>query len=80
MPDPEEVFNKKGELISIDWSEVEAFRMDKINEFHARVKEAAAANKMMAGEVEQQDWQKLMPEPNEEALSSSFDEETDLPF
>lgn len=79
MPDPEEVFNKKGELISIDWSEVEAFRMDKINEFHARVREAAAANKMMAGEVEQT-WQKLMPEPNEEALSSSFDEDDDLPF
>lgn len=80
MPDPEEVFNKKGELISIDWSEVEAFRMDKINEFHARVKEAAAANKMMAGEVDQQDWQKLMPEPNEEAPSSSFIEDDDLPF
>lgn len=79
MPDPEEVFNKKGELISIDWSEVEAFRMDKINEFHARVREAAAANKMMAGEVEQT-WQKLMPEPNEEAQSSSFAEDDDLPF
>ncbi|NBP67665.1 MAG: hypothetical protein EBR30_07470 [Cytophagia bacterium] len=79
MPEPEEVFNKKGELISIDWSEVEAFRMDKINEFHARVQEAAAANKMMAGEVEQT-WQKLMPEPNEEASSSSFDEDDDLPF
>ena len=34
----------------------------------------------MAGEVEQQDWQKLMPEPNEEALSSSFGEDDDLPF
>jgi hypothetical protein len=82
MPDPEEVFNKKGELISIDWSEVEAFRMDKINEFHARVKEAAAANKMMAGEVEQQDWQKLMPEtyPQEPQESAPTFEDDDLPF
>lgn len=32
MPDPEEVYNKKGELVSVDWSEVETFRMDKVNE------------------------------------------------
>ena len=80
MPEPEEVFNKKGELVSIDWSEVEAFRMDKVNEFHARVKEVAGANRMMAGDSQKQDWQKVMPEANEEAFSSSVDESDDLPF
>ena len=79
MPEPEEVFNKKGELVSIDWSEVEAFRIDKVNEFHARVKEVAHANKMMAGDT-QQDWEKLMPEANEEPSSSPFVEDDDLPF
>ena len=78
MPEPEEVFNKKGELISIDWSEVETFRMDKVNEFHARVKEVAHANNMMASE--KPEWEKLMPEPNEEASSSSDVEDDDLPF
>ena len=53
MPDPEEVFNKKGELVSIDWSEVETFRMNKVNEFSAKVKEAASFNNMMASEVVQ---------------------------
>lgn len=53
MPDPEEVFNKKGELVSVDWSEVEAFRMDKVNEFSAKVREAASFNNMMASEVVQ---------------------------
>lgn len=80
MPEPEEVFNKKGELVSIDWSEVEAFRMDKVNEFHARVKEVAGANRMMGGDSEKPDWQKVMPEANEEAFSSSVDENDDLPF
>lgn len=78
MPEPEEVFNKKGELISIDWSEVEAFRMDKINEFHARVQEVAHANRMLG--AEKPEWEKLMPEPNEEASSSSDVEDDDLPF
>jgi len=53
MPDPEEVFNKKGELVSVDWSEVETFRMNKVNEFSAKVKEAASFNNMMASEVVQ---------------------------
>lgn len=68
MPEPEEVFNKKGELISIDWSEVEAFRMDKINELNARVKEVAHANKLVA-------------EPELMEDTSSFEvEDDDLPF
>jgi hypothetical protein len=25
--------NKKGEVISVDWSEVEAYRVDRVNEF-----------------------------------------------
>ena len=56
MPEPEELHNKKGELISIDWSEVETFRMDKVNEFHARVKEIAHANQLIAGsEIEEKE-------------------------
>lgn len=49
MPDPEEVFNKKGELVSVDWSEVEAFRLDKVNELAARVSESKEFNNMVAG-------------------------------
>lgn len=33
VPAPEELKNKKGEVISTDWSEVEAYRVDKVNEF-----------------------------------------------
>lgn len=33
VPAPEELKNKKGEVISVDWSEVEAYRIDKVNEF-----------------------------------------------
>ena len=33
VPAPEELKNKKGEIISVDWSEVEAYRVDKVNEF-----------------------------------------------
>ena len=33
VPAPEELKNKKGEVISVDWSEVEAYRVDKVNEF-----------------------------------------------
>lgn len=71
MPEPEEVFNKKGELISLDWSEVEAFRMDKINEFHSRIKEVAHANKLLAGDSSE-------TEVKEEEVVS-FDSD-DLPF
>jgi hypothetical protein len=70
MPEPEEVFNKKGELVSVDWSEVEAFRMDKINEFHARVQEVAHANKFLAVDE---------PQVTEEPSSSEV-EDDDLPF
>jgi hypothetical protein len=69
MPDPEEVFNKKGELVSIDWSEVETFRMNKVNEFSAKVKEAASFNNMMASEVVQDSSDDLTPL-----------EDDDLPF
>ena len=33
VPSPEELKNKKGEVISVDLSEVEAYRVDKVNEF-----------------------------------------------
>lgn len=39
VPKPEEVFNKKGELVATDWSEVETYRMDKVNELAQRVNE-----------------------------------------
>jgi hypothetical protein len=35
VPSPEELKNKKGEVISVDWSEVEAYRVDRVNEFSA---------------------------------------------
>ena len=69
MPDPEEVFNKKGELVSIDWSEVETFRMNKVNEFSAKVREAASFNNMMTSEVVQDSSDDLTPL-----------EDDDLPF
>lgn len=78
MPDPEEVFNKKGELVSIDWSEVETFRMDKVNEFHAHVKEIAHANSLMA--QESPDWQKALPPIEESEPQMSNLEDDDLPF
>ena len=69
MPDPEEVFDKKGELVSIDWSEVETFRMNKVNEFSAKVREAASFNNMMASEVVEDSSEDLTPL-----------EDDDLPF
>jgi len=69
MPEPEEVFNKKGELVSIDWSEVEAFRMDKVNEFHARIKEVAHVNNLIAE-----------PDVLEEKQAEVEQEDDDLPF
>ena len=33
VPAPEELKNKKGEVISTDWSEVEAYRVDQVNLF-----------------------------------------------
>lgn len=68
MPAPEEVFNKKGELVSIDWSEVETFRMDKVNEFHARIDEVAHANNLMSA-----------PDVLEET-EEILDTDDDLPF
>jgi hypothetical protein len=46
MPEPESLTNKKGEVISVDWSEVETFRMDKVNELSARLKGAIPVNLM----------------------------------
>jgi hypothetical protein len=37
VPAPEELKNKKGEVISVDWSEVETYRVDKVNEFVANL-------------------------------------------
>ena len=74
MPDPEEVFNKKGDLISIDWSEVETFRMNKVNEFNARVQEVAHANKFLGSDKRVADSEVI---PN---TSEGASEEDDLPF
>jgi hypothetical protein len=35
VPAPEELKNKKGEIISVDWSEVETYRVDQVNKFAA---------------------------------------------
>ena len=69
MPEPEEVFNKKGELVSIDWSEVETFRMNKVNEFHSRVQEVAHINNLMSA-----------PDTLEETPKVTVEEDDDLPF
>ena len=69
MPEPEEVFNKKGELVSIDWSEVETFRMNKVNEFHSRVQEVAHVNNLMSA-----------PDTLEETPEVTVEEDDDLPF
>jgi len=74
MPDPEEVFNKKGDLISIDWSEVETFRMNKVNEFNTRVQEVAHANKFLGSDKRVADSEVI---PN---TSEGASEEDDLPF
>ena len=68
MPEPEEVFNKKGELVSIDWSEVETFRMNKVNEFNAKIKEVAHVNNLMSEPD-------ILDEVQEETV-----EDDDLPF
>jgi hypothetical protein len=75
MPDPEEVYNKKGDLISIDWSEVETFRMNKVNEFNTRVQEVAHANKFLGSD-------KRVTEVETEVVSESegASEDPDLPF
>ena len=52
MPEPEEVFNKKGELISTDWSEVEAFRLDKVNELNSKINKSA--NTLVASSVKEE--------------------------
>jgi len=66
MPEPESLTNKKGEVISVDWSEVETFRMDKVNELNARLKTVApiAISTPIKGE------ESHIP----------FDEDNDLPF
>ena len=72
MPDPEEVFNKKGELVSVDWSEVEAFRLDKVNELAARVSESKEFNTMVAGPS--------VTEEPVEAKKIFTEDDSDLPF
>lgn len=52
MPNPEEVYNKKGELVSTDWSEVETFRLDKVNELNERINKSTS--KLMAAEPAEQ--------------------------
>jgi hypothetical protein len=66
MPEPESLTNKKGEVISIDWSEVEIFRMDKVNELNARLKTVVPPVY-------------VAPVKTEEA-PISFGEDDDLPF
>lgn len=52
MPEPEELTNKKGEVISTDWSEVEAFRLDKVNELNARIGQIFSAPKEEIADIE----------------------------
>ena len=37
MPKAEEIKNSKGEVLTLDWSEVEKFRMDKVDELQQRI-------------------------------------------
>jgi len=76
MPAPEEVFNKKGELVSIDWTEVEVFRMDKVNELLQRVKEHQAT---AVEQEEKPEWAKAYPEPSVKPEPIGKSDE-DLPF
>ncbi len=68
IPKPEEVFNKKGELVATDWSEVEIFRMNKVNELAQRANEYSKAINFDI--------------PSEKIVDEVFDEQSadDLPF
>jgi hypothetical protein len=66
VPAPEELKNKKGEIISVDWSEVEAYRVDKVNEF----------SKNLAPSVPRD----IIQEHGVNPYSESMNDGDDLPF
>ena len=71
MPDPEEIVNKKGEVVSLDWSEVETFRVNVVNEFNDKVSKVKSRNTAMVND----------PVGDEPAEDNFFEDSTDdLPF
>lgn len=70
MPDPEEILNKKGEIVSLDWSEVEVFRVNVVNEFNEKVLSSKTQNTMMVSDP-------VGDEPTDDTFDTVSD---DLPF
>ena len=66
VPAPEELKNKKGEIISVDWSEVEAYRVDKVNEFSKNLAPAVPRD--------------IVKEYGVNPHSESINDDDDLPF
>jgi hypothetical protein len=66
VPAPEELKNKKGEVISVDWSEVEAYRVDKVNEFSKNLAPAVPRD--------------IVREYGVNPHSESINDDDDLPF
>ena len=66
VPAPEELKNKKGEVISVDWSEVEAYRIDKVNEFAASLAPSVPRD--------------IIQEHGVNPFSESMNDGDDLPF
>jgi hypothetical protein len=66
VPAPEELKNKKGEVISVDWSEVEAYRVDKVNEFSQNLAPAVPRD--------------IVREYGVNPHSESINDDDDLPF
>lgn len=66
VPAPEELKNKKGEVISVDWSEVEAYRVDKVNEFSKNLAPAVPRD--------------IVREYGVNPHSESVNDDDDLPF
>jgi hypothetical protein len=66
VPAPEELKNKKGEVISTDWSEVEAYRVDQVNLFSKNLAPAVPRD--------------IVREYGVNPHSESMDDSDDLPF
>lgn len=90
MPEAEEVRNKKGEVITIDWDAVETFRVDKVNELNDRIKQHQARSseeRFLEGAPENNDgaWKKAYEAPvntfgSESESDGPQDKAADLPF
>jgi hypothetical protein len=67
MPRAEEIKNSKGEVLALDWSEVEKFRMDKVDELNQRIMASAgetSANQHLGAPTNNDSsWQKAYEAP-----------------